>query len=175
MADYYSDNADALFERYNALDFDAVHADLVHCMPGTTGSALDVGAGAGRDALALARRGWEVVAVEPAKQLRERGQSYTQGYPVQWMDDSLPALTKVRALSERFNLILLSAVWMHVPPRRCLYEYMNYLQSSPRFPPHPQRGLPGPVFTDADAVNFPAAAAAAAEVHEACLAVDYSL
>ena len=116
MADYYSDNADALFERYNALDFDAVHADLVRCLPETTSAALDVGAGAGRDALALARRGWEVVAVEPAKQLRERGQTFTLGYPVQWMDDSLPALTKVRALSERFNLILLSAVWMHVPP-----------------------------------------------------------
>lgn len=116
MADYYSENADALFERYTALDFEAVHADLLGCLPDQPGSALDVGAGAGRDALALAKRGWEVVAVEPAKRLRQLGEVHTRGQPVQWMNDRLPALERVRALSERFDLILVSAVWMHVPP-----------------------------------------------------------
>lgn len=116
MADYYSDNAKALFERYNALDFEAVHADLMPCLPEMPGAALDVGAGAGRDALALAKRGWEVVAVEPAQRLRGLGEAFTRGYSVQWMDDRLPGLDAVRALSERFNLILVSAVWMHVPP-----------------------------------------------------------
>ena len=29
MADYYSDNANALFERYTALDFETVHAELL--------------------------------------------------------------------------------------------------------------------------------------------------
>ncbi|MEX0384602.1 methyltransferase domain-containing protein [Spiribacter pallidus] len=115
MADYYSDNANALFKRYTALDFEAVHANLLPCMPDTPGAALDIGAGAGRDALALAKRGWEVVAVEPAQRLRQLGASYTEGQAVQWMDDRLPALEKVRALSERFDLILVSAVWMHVP------------------------------------------------------------
>ena len=116
MADYYSDNADALFERYSALDFETVHSDLLSCLPDTPGAALDVGAGAGRDALALAKRGWEVVAVEPAAGLRELGLVHTQGKPVRWIDDCLPELNRTRALSKRFNLILLSAVWMHVPP-----------------------------------------------------------
>ena len=116
MADYYSDNAEALFERYNALEFEKVHADLASCLPGTAGAALDVGAGSGRDALALAKRGWEVVAVEPAVGLRRLGKSHTRGHTVQWIDDRLPALERVRALSERFDLILLSAVWMHIPP-----------------------------------------------------------
>lgn len=31
------------------------------------------------------------------------------------MDDALPDLPAVRSLGERFDLILLSAVWMHVP------------------------------------------------------------
>jgi len=115
MADYYSDNANALFKRYTALDFETVHAALLSCLPDTPGAALDVGAGAGRDALALAKRGWEVVAVEPAQRLRQLGASYTEGQAVQWMDDRLPALEKARALSERFDLILVSAVWMHVP------------------------------------------------------------
>ena len=73
MTDYYSDNANALFERYTALDFETVHAELLSCLPDTPGAALDVGAGAGRDALALAKRGWEVVAVEPAQRLRQLG------------------------------------------------------------------------------------------------------
>ncbi len=34
---------------------------------------------------------------------------------VTWLDDSLPRLAKLRALGHRFDLILLSAVWMHVP------------------------------------------------------------
>ena len=118
MADYYSDNADALFQRYTALEFKTVHADLLPCLPDTPGAALDVGAGAGRDALALAKRGWEVVAVEPAQRLRQLGASYTEGQAVQWMDDRLPTLEKVRALSERFDLILVSAVWMHVPAKQ---------------------------------------------------------
>ncbi|RZU98718.1 class I SAM-dependent methyltransferase [Spiribacter vilamensis] len=118
MADFYSENAETLFERYNALDFEAVHAALMPLLPSTPGTALDVGAGSGRDALALAQRGWEVVAVEPARRLRELGEAYTQGQSVQWMDDQLPDLNRSCALSERFNLILLSAVWMHVPPGR---------------------------------------------------------
>ena len=116
MADYYSDNAEALFERYNALEFEKVHADLASGLPDASGAALDVGAGSGRDALALAKRGWEVVAVEPATRLRRLGEKHTHGHTVQWIDDRLPALEKVRALSERFDLILLSAVWMHIPP-----------------------------------------------------------
>lgn len=116
MADFYSEKAETLFERYNALDFEAVHAALIPMLPGTPGTALDVGAGSGRDARALAARGWEVVAVEPAQRLRELGEAHTQGMPVQWMDDQLPDLNRIRALFERFNLILLSAVWMHVPP-----------------------------------------------------------
>ena len=115
MADYYSDNADTLFERYNALDFETVHADLLPILPATPGTALDVGAGSGRDALALAKRGWEVVAVEPARRLRQLGASHTEGHSVQWMNDRLPALETIRALSERFDLILISAVWMHIP------------------------------------------------------------
>ena len=36
---------------------------------------------------------------------------------VVWMNDALPDLRALRALGRRFDLILLSAVWMHVAPR----------------------------------------------------------
>ncbi|MEX0386030.1 hypothetical protein [Spiribacter onubensis] len=42
--DFHSGNAEALFERYNALDFETVHADLLSCLPETPGAALDIGA-----------------------------------------------------------------------------------------------------------------------------------
>ena len=33
---------------------------------------------------------------------------------IDWLDDCLPALTTLLALEPQFNLILLSAVWMHL-------------------------------------------------------------
>ena len=36
---------------------------------------------------------------------------------VVWMNDALPDLRNLRALGRRFDLILLSAVWMHVAPK----------------------------------------------------------
>ena len=36
---------------------------------------------------------------------------------VVWMNDALPDLRTLRGLGRRFDLILLSAVWMHVAPK----------------------------------------------------------
>jgi hypothetical protein len=44
------------------------------------------------------------------------GQSTTQNQKVQWIQDSLPTLDKTTRLEISFNLILVSAVWMHVSP-----------------------------------------------------------
>ncbi|KPQ26053.1 MAG: hypothetical protein HLUCCA13_03020 [Halomonas sp. HL-48] len=56
------------------------------------------------------------MAVEPAEKLRTLGQSHTHDRDVSWIDDTLPALNCVSQLSQRFQLILVSAVWMHLPP-----------------------------------------------------------
>jgi SAM-dependent methyltransferase len=116
MDDTYDRRAEQFFSQYQSVRFDDVHHAWLNHLPTQPGFALDVGAGSGRDALALAARGWDVLAVEPAKRLRELGQQATQGTSVQWSDDKLPELTTTRALSYRFNLILVSAVWMHLPP-----------------------------------------------------------
>jgi SAM-dependent methyltransferase len=115
MSDPYSQNAAAFFEQYQRVRFEDVHGIWLPSLPDQPGFALDIGAGSGRDALALAKRGWEVLAVEPSA-LAELGKKATAGYPVQWLSDSLPELAHVRALGYRFQLILLSAVWMHVRP-----------------------------------------------------------
>lgn len=115
MADYYDENADSLFDQYQAMDADTVHAGWRHLLPETSGLALDLGAGSGRDAAWLAGLGWDVVAAEPATGLRRLGESATANRSVHWVDDALPDLPTLRAHSYRFDLILLSAVWMHIP------------------------------------------------------------
>lgn len=80
---------------------------------------LDLGAGAGRDSKYMAEQGKanniSVTAIEPAQTLAELGKKQTQGLNVQWLQDSLPGLEVVSNQGVSFDLILLSAVWMHIP------------------------------------------------------------
>ncbi|QFU22851.1 class I SAM-dependent methyltransferase [Shewanella eurypsychrophilus] len=81
---------------------------------------LDIGAGAGRDVKYLAEQGTtnqsvQVYAVEPAQTLANLGKRLTQDLNVTWLDDALPVLSRVISLDTRFDLILLSAIWMHIP------------------------------------------------------------
>jgi SAM-dependent methyltransferase len=101
--------------------YDEVAAEMVHGswfandLKTTPGFACDIGAGSGRDANWLAEKGWDVIAVEPSRGMREL--AIPKSRPnVTWLDDSLPELSRLRALGHRFDLVLLSAVWMHVPP-----------------------------------------------------------
>jgi hypothetical protein len=109
-------NTQNFFTQYQSLIFDQVHSDWLPLLEKKDGFALDVSASSGRDAPALADRGWDVVAVAPAAGLRELDQSVTKDKSIQWIADQLPDLNQVRKLSYRFNLILVSAVWMHIPP-----------------------------------------------------------
>jgi SAM-dependent methyltransferase len=80
---------------------------------------LDIGAGAGRDSRYLAQQGAQnniqVTAVEPAQALADIGQTQTKDLNVKWITDSLPSLETVTKQEISFDLILLSAVWMHIP------------------------------------------------------------
>ncbi|MGW8378890.1 class I SAM-dependent methyltransferase [Streptomyces sp. ODS28] len=111
VQEYYAREAGALAERYEGLSFEAVHHGVLGHLPEPPARALDVGAGTGRDAAALARRGFEVVAVEPVPQLRAVARRLHAEAPVTWIDDALPTLEK---LTGPYDLILLSAVWMHL-------------------------------------------------------------
>jgi 2-polyprenyl-3-methyl-5-hydroxy-6-metoxy-1,4-benzoquinol methylase len=78
---------------------------------------LDIGAGSGRDAFALADRGYQVTAVEPSQGMRTWAHAQAASSSVKWIDDALPDLLKVRAEHKRFEFVLCSAVLMHVPPK----------------------------------------------------------
>ncbi|WP_251021702.1 bifunctional 2-polyprenyl-6-hydroxyphenol methylase/3-demethylubiquinol 3-O-methyltransferase UbiG [Streptomyces sp. ISL-98] len=93
------------------MTFEAVHEEILHLLPEAPVRAVDIGAGTGRDAAALAGRGHEVIAVEPVRQLRLVAQRLHADANVVWLEDSLPGL---EGLDGEFGLILLSAVWMHL-------------------------------------------------------------
>ncbi len=75
---------------------------------------LDIGAGTGRDAAAFAAMGHRVLAVEPTTELRTRAKALHPEESMEWLDDSLPDLRRALARHETFDVIMLSAVWMHL-------------------------------------------------------------
>lgn len=115
MSKYYNRNAKLLFDKYQSLNPDKVHASWLKYLPPKPGLALDVGGGSGRDAVWLAKKGWEVIAVEPAAALMELGKKATEGQSVTWIDDCLPGLAKLQEYRQKFSLILVSGVLMHMP------------------------------------------------------------
>lgn len=112
--DFYEKNAERLFSDYISLDFETIFSDVERYIGDCHGLALDVGSGSGRDAAALASKGFQVVAVEPSSRMRALAQDYYVGSDIYWVDDSLPLLSKIKSSNKKFDLILLSAVWMHL-------------------------------------------------------------
>lgn len=110
----YGANASALASQYESITFADVYRDLIHLFPVQPVAVVDIGAGSGRDAAALVRLGHQVVAVEPTDELRREGQRRHGALPIEWVDDHLPALKVLRRTKRRFDVVLLTAVWMHL-------------------------------------------------------------
>lgn len=114
----YAEAAETLAGQYESVSFADVHRDTLHLLPTRSATVLDVGAGSGRDAAALAALGHRVVAVEPTAELRALGRKIHADQDIEWVDDALPGLPVLRGRGDgperRFELILLTAVWMHL-------------------------------------------------------------
>lgn len=119
--EFYDTNAHELATKYEALTFEQVHSPILKFLPTSPARILDVGAGTGRDASALAMRGHDVVAAEPSRAFREIGKQVHPSSRIAWMDDRLPALEQVLAMGSTFDAILSSAVWMHLDGRAQTY------------------------------------------------------
>lgn len=113
---YYAANAERLLREYEQVRFEDIHEDLLPLVLAEPGSALDVGFGSGRDAAWLARHGWSVVAVDPSLPMLKGATTLHREPNIDWRVDRLPTLMSTKALGRSFELILLSAVLMHVPP-----------------------------------------------------------
>jgi SAM-dependent methyltransferase len=113
---WYDDHAREQSGLYEGVESERAHAWLVPTLPEAPALVLDIGCGSGRDAGWLASLGLEVVAVDPSQQMLAEAQRLHASPAIRWITDSLPSLDKVFRLGISFDLILLSAVWMHVPP-----------------------------------------------------------
>ena len=112
---HYSANAEHYYSLYQSISADSVHGYLEHALANTQPTtALDVGAGSGRDANWLAAKGWQVTATEPAEALLDLAKQHSHE-KVSWCNAALPALANLPTPHQHFDLILLSAVWMHLP------------------------------------------------------------
>lgn len=110
----YASIADQLVVQYESITFEEVHGQILHLLPVKAGRALDIGAGTGRDAAALARRGFSVTAAEPTAEMAAHGQRLHAGLDITWIDDALPHLPLLTARGATYDLIMLTAVWMHL-------------------------------------------------------------
>ncbi|MBT3989046.1 MAG: class I SAM-dependent methyltransferase [Rhodospirillaceae bacterium] len=110
----YTEQAEQLFERYENIPFEEVHIGFLDLMPTSPGLVLDIGSGTGRDAAYFADKGHRVVAVEPTDELRIPAAQLHPSPAIEWINDQLPTLDHVATRGERFDLIMLTAVWMHL-------------------------------------------------------------
>ncbi|MBU8538364.1 class I SAM-dependent methyltransferase [Falsiroseomonas tokyonensis] len=110
----YAAEAEALLRQSESIRFEDLHAGFLDLIPPAPARVLDIGAGTGRDAAALAEMGHQVLAVEPTAELRAGGAALHPSPRLAWQDDGLPELARVVALGQCYDLVLLTAVWMHL-------------------------------------------------------------
>jgi SAM-dependent methyltransferase len=110
----YAEEAQELFKQYESIPFADAHRTVLHLIPAMPGRVLDIGSGTGRDAAWFAGRGHSVVAVEPTAAMRLPAMALHPSPRIDWLNDSLPDLALLRNRRETFDLVMLTAVWMHL-------------------------------------------------------------
>jgi protein-L-isoaspartate O-methyltransferase len=109
----YAEEAAELFTRYESISAAENHRHVLHLMPDVPSSVLDIGSGTGRDAAWFASMGHRVVAAEPTDELRIPAKALHPSPSIEWLNDSLPDLTRLLTRNEAFDVVMLTAVWMH--------------------------------------------------------------
>jgi SAM-dependent methyltransferase len=109
----YAAEAEELLRRYESVPAADAHRAVLHLIPTTPARVLDLGSGTGRDAAWFASMGHRVVAVEPTDAMRVPAMALHRSPRIEWLNDSLPDLSLLLARGESFDLVMLTAVWMH--------------------------------------------------------------
>lgn len=112
----YAEEAAILIRQYESLPFAKVHKHVLDLIPASPCQILDIGAGTGRDAAGFADLGHRVVAVEPTAEFRDAAAALHSSDRIEWLDDSLPDLALLHPRTGDFDVIMLTAVWMHLDP-----------------------------------------------------------
>ena len=110
----YAEEAEELVKRYESIPFAEKHQAVLHLIPSAPCSVLDIGAGTGADAAWLAGLGHRVVAVEPTDELRLPGMALHPSARIEWVNDNLPHLVMTIKRGQKFDFVMMTAVWMHL-------------------------------------------------------------
>lgn len=110
----YERVVDRFIATSQALAFEVVNAAFLKVLPAQGARVLDVGAGAGQNASALAQRGYAVVAVEPFPAFLEAAQATYPERGIRWVADSLPRLSALDESPGSFDFVLVDGVWHHL-------------------------------------------------------------
>lgn len=81
------------------------YTHLAQDYAGDGGPVLELGAGTGRVTRAVARRGAEVVALEPSTAMRRIGAEHTKGLPVRWVEGDMRNLNALKP-KRRYPLVI---------------------------------------------------------------------
>ncbi|WOO41385.1 class I SAM-dependent methyltransferase [Rubellicoccus peritrichatus] len=110
----YENAVNRFIQVSQALDFKETNKDFLDHLPPIPARILDLGAGAGQNAAALAKMGYVVTAVEPmADFLNASRQTYSK-YDIEWFNDSLPLIRCLGTKEGQFDFILIDGVWHHL-------------------------------------------------------------
>ena len=112
--EHYAEEAPELLKRYESISFAEAHRQVMPLIPKEPCRVLDIGSGTGRDAAGFAALGHRVVAVEPTQEMRRGAMALHPSPLIEWLNDSLPDLARVRARDKQFDVVMLTAVWMHL-------------------------------------------------------------
>lgn len=114
LHDYMGANAERLAAQYESGSFEEIHRSWLGYLPQKGARVVDIGAGSGRDAYALRVRGFVVAAVEPSSDMIMQAKLRHGDSDIEWIQDHLPCLKSLVTGGRTFDLLLLSAVWMHL-------------------------------------------------------------
>lgn len=96
------------------LDFELICQSFVAYLPTPPARVLDLGAGAGQNAAALAGRGYQVTALEPVAEFIDAAKQTYSNHAVVWLQGSMPEMAALQPLSEGFDFVLIDGVWHHL-------------------------------------------------------------
>ncbi len=109
--DYYKNNANEIFQRYENAS-EGVDRFFRMAFPPES-KVLDIGAGSGRDMRKLIAQGYDAIGIEPCKELIELALKHHPELSGKLFQASLPDLDD--KYNGKFDGVLCSAVLMHIP------------------------------------------------------------
>lgn len=122
----YDRLAPALREQYSKLNTADVLPEVTARMP--RARLLDVGCGTGYSAKWFAEQGYVVDACDLSEGMLTEARTHYAHERVTYYQDALPELATTRAKGHSYDMIVLSAVWMHIDPSRRAQALENLMR-----------------------------------------------